>query len=422
MTRWTEEQERAIALSDRRLLISAAAGSGKTAVLTERIVARVIDPKHPVDIDELLIMTFTRAAAAEMRERIRRRLEDCLQQALRDGEAGIAARAKRELAELDAARITTIDSFCLTVLREHADRLAVDPAFRVGSEEELRILQNDVLEELLEEQYEKAAPAFLRFADAFSQGKADLGIGEEILSLYRFAESLPWPEEWLLRVEAEAERTDGNVSESAYQRYMAEELRKLGAELCGFAEEAQLLCEEGGLNGYEGAVQSDLGKLQRLRAAEDYPSACLALTAFQTYDRLGRNKKDSDPDCASRVKSLREFWKKALKKPLEAFGRGDAEAADGVEDAETVRTLIGLARDFSARFLAKKREKNLLDFSDLEHETLALFWESDAAGKRHPSEIAREYQAAFREIYVDEYQDSNGVQEELLRAIETGRL
>ena len=422
MTRWTEEQERAIALSDRRLLISAAAGSGKTAVLTERIVARVIDPKHPVDIDELLIMTFTRAAAAEMRERIRRRLEDCLQQALRDGEAGIAARAKRELAELDAARITTIDSFCLTVLREHADRLAVDPAFRVGSEEELRILQNDVLEELLEEQYEKADPAFLRFADAFSQGKADLGIGEEILALYRFAESLPWPEEWLLRVEAEAERTDGNVSESAYQRYMAEEFRKLGAELCGFAEEAQLLCEEGGLNGYEGAVQSDLGKLQRLRAAEDYPSACLALTAFQSYDRLGRNKKDSDLDCASRVKSLREFWKKALKKPLEAFGRGDAEAADRVEDAETVRTLIGLARDFSARFLAKKREKNLLDFSDLEHETLALFWESDAAGKRHPSEIAREYQSAFREIYVDEYQDSNGVQEELLRAIETGRL
>ena len=177
MTRWTEEQERAIALSDRRLLISAAAGSGKTAVLTERIVARVLDPKHPVDIDELLIMTFTRAAAAEMRERIRRRLEDCLQQALRDGESGIAARAKRELAELDAARITTIDSFCLTVLREHADRLAVDPAFRVGSEEELRILQNDVLEELLEEQYEKADPAFLRFADAFSQGKADLGIG-----------------------------------------------------------------------------------------------------------------------------------------------------------------------------------------------------------------------------------------------------
>ena len=422
MTRWTEEQERAIALSDRRLLISAAAGSGKTAVLTERIVARVIDPKHPVDIDELLIMTFTRAAAAEMRERIRRRLEDCLQQALRDGESGIAARAKRELAELDAARITTIDSFCLTVLREHADRLAVDPAFRVGSEEELRILQNDVLEELLEEQYEKADPAFLRFADAFSQGKADLGIGEEILALYRFAESLPWPEEWLFRVEAEAERTDGTVSERAYQRYMAEEFRKLGAELCGFAEEAQLLCEEGGLNGYEGAVQSDLGKLQRLRAAEDYPSACLALTAFQSYDRLGRNKKDSDPDCASRVKSLREFWKKALKKPLEAFGRGDAEAADRVEDAETVRTLIGLARDFSARFLAKKREKNLLDFSDLEHETLALFWESDAVGKRHPSEIAREYQAAFREIYVDEYQDSNGVQEELLRAIETGRL
>ena len=146
MTRWTEEQGRAIALSERRLLISAAAGSGKTAVLTERSVSRVLDETRPVDIDRLLIMTFTRAAAAEMRERIRRRMEDSLEAAVREGKTGLAARAKRELAALDAAQITTIDSFCLSVLRDHADRLEVDPAFRVGGDEELRILKSDVLQ------------------------------------------------------------------------------------------------------------------------------------------------------------------------------------------------------------------------------------------------------------------------------------
>ena len=171
MTRWTEEQGRAIALSERRLLISAAAGSGKTAVLTERIVSRVLDETRPVDIDRLLIMTFTRAAAAEMRERIRRRMEDSLEAAVRAGKAGSAARAKRELAALDAAQITTIDSFCLSVLREHADRLPVDPAFRVGSEEELRILKSDVLESLLEEQYEAGRAVFCALRRPFPRGR-----------------------------------------------------------------------------------------------------------------------------------------------------------------------------------------------------------------------------------------------------------
>lgn len=421
MTRWTEEQGRAIALSDRRLLISAAAGSGKTAVLTERIVSRVLDETRPVDIDRLLIMTFTRAAAAEMRERIRRRMEDSLEAAVRAGKAGMAARAKRELAALDAAQITTIDSFCLSVLREHADRLPVDPAFRVGSEEELRILKSDVLESLLEEQYEAGESGFLRFAEAFSQGKADLGIGEQILSLHQFAESMPWPEEWFLRCEEEAKQ-EGEVSETepAWAAYMAAELRALGEELLPSAEEARELCETGALGGYEAAVHSDLEKIRALCRAESYAAAKQAMGAFQTFDRLKANKKDSDKELAEQVKVLREFWKKPLKKAAEDFG--DAEIGSESGDAETVLTLISLARSFSARYRAKKQEKNLLDFSDLEHETLALFWEQEASGERQPSEIAREYRSQFAEIYVDEYQDSNGVQEELLRAIEAGRL
>lgn len=421
MTRWTEEQGRAIALSERRLLISAAAGSGKTAVLTERIVSRVLDETRPVDIDRLLIMTFTRAAAAEMRERIRRRMEDSLEAAVREGKTGLAARAKRELAALDAAQITTIDSFCLSVLREHADRLEVDPAFRVGGEEELRILKSDVLETLLEEQYEAGETGFLRFAEACSQGKADLGIGEEILSLHQFAESMPWPEEWFLRCEEEAKQ-EGEASETepAWAAYMAAELRALGEELLPLAEEAKTCCEAGGLGGYEAAVNGDFEKIRALCCAESYAAAKRAMGAFQSFDRLKANKKDSDKELAEQVKALREFWKKPLKKAAEDFGDEENGIASG--DAETVLTLISLTRNFSARYRAKKQEKNLLDFSDLEHEALALFWEKDESGMKRPSEIAREYRSHFAEIYVDEYQDSNGVQEELLRAIEAGRL
>jgi len=142
--------------------------------------------------------------------------------------------------------------------------------------------------------------------------------------------------------------------------------------------------------------------------------------AFQSFDRLKANKKDSDKELAEQVKALREFWKKPLKKAAEDFGDEENGIASG--DAETVLTLISLTRNFSARYRAKKQEKNLLDFSDLEHEALALFWEKDESGMKRPSEIAREYRSHFAEIYVDEYQDSNGVQEELLRAIEAGRL
>jgi len=348
-------------------------------------------------------------------------MEDSLEAAVREGKIGLAARAKRELAALDAAQITTIDSFCLSVLRDHADRLEVDPAFRVGGEEELRILKSDVLETLLEEQYEAGETGFLRFAEAFSQGKADLGIGEEILSLHQFAESMPWPEEWFLRCEEEAKQ-EGEASETepAWAAYMAAELRALGEELLPFAAEAKTCCEAGGLGGYEAAVNGDFEKIRALCRAESYAAAKRAMGAFQSFDRLKANKKDSDKELAEQVKALREFWKKPLKKAAEDFGDEENGIASG--DAETVLTLISLTRNFSARYRAKKQEKNLLDFSDLEHEALALFWEKDEGGMKRPSEIAREYRSHFAEIYVDEYQDSNGVQEELLRAIEAGRL
>lgn len=428
MTVWTAEQTSAIALRHRRLLVSAAAGSGKTAVLTERIVQRISDPAEAVDIDELLIMTFTRAAAAEMRERIRKKLSERLSGGEAEVSPGVKQRLKKQVALLELAQITTIDSFCLSVIREHADLTELDPAFRVGGEEELSLLRADVMEELLEERYAKGEAEFLRFAEGFSQGKSDAGIGEYVLSVYRFSESAAWPEEWLASCVREAEESAASreaAAGTAWARDLVTELKRYAAALLERAEEALKLCrEEDGPSGYGPAIQGEQQRLLKLSAAENLTELQSALAAFASFERLGRNPKGTDPEKAARAKELREFWKGELKKLYESFAEQEEiqSAEDRKAEAETVRVICELTEDFRARYRAKKRARNLLDFSDLEHLALSLLWEKAEDGSRRPSALAREYAEHFREIYVDEYQDSNGVQEALLQAIEHGEL
>ncbi len=427
MTRWTEEQQRAIALKNRRLLISAAAGSGKTAVLTERIIRRITDPADAVDIEELLVMTFTRAAASEMRERIRRRLEERLQgTAAERKNSALHQRLQRQLALMDAAKITTIDSFCLSILREHADLTELDPAFRVGNEEELALLKNDVADALLEECFAAGEEGFERFAAGFSQGKTEKGLAELLLSLYQFSESAPWPEEWLENCLREAEQSAGDsrkTETTAWMQYLLSEIRGFAAELVKKAEEALLLCEEeGGPSGYADTVRTELRGLERLAEVRSFPALQEALAAFSSWQMIGRNPKGADKEKAEAAKALRDFWKSGVQKVAEQFGAEAAEslAADLSAEAETIRTLISLVREFGRRYARKKRERNLIDFSDLEHMALALLWERQEDGSRKRTPLAEEYAESFREIYVDEYQDSNGVQEALLGAIERG--
>ena len=264
MPDWTAEQERAISLKDRKLLVSAAAGSGKTAVLTERICRRVTDRTRPADIDELLIMTFTRAAAAEMRERIRKRLEEeTVIETSEHPESSRAAQLKRQLMLLDGARITTIDSFCLSVLREHSDLTGLDPSFRVGSEEELSLMRNDILEDYLEEKYEEADPRFMRFADCFSGGRSDSAVPELLEQMRKIAESRPWPEEWLKECAGSTWKGGGIPEDAPWVLYAFTELRLMGEELLKKAEEAQSLCAmPDGPEGYRAAVEEELEELK----------------------------------------------------------------------------------------------------------------------------------------------------------------
>ena len=188
---WTREQEQVIYLRNRAILVSAAAGSGKTAVLVERIIQMITDREHPVDIDRLLIVTFTNAAAAEMRERITSAIEQALEEAPED------AHLQRQQTLVHTAQITTIDSFCLSVIRDHFDLLDLDPSFRIGDEGERKLLKSDVVAGLLEDYYSEADPEFFHFVESYSTGKNDSGLEELILRLYEFAMSYPEPKEWL---------------------------------------------------------------------------------------------------------------------------------------------------------------------------------------------------------------------------------
>lgn len=426
--KWTEEQSQAIQLKNRRLLVSAAAGSGKTAVLTERIVRRISNCDDPVDIDSLLVMTFTRAAASEMRERIRKRLEEELNTASgQGGNPAAISRLRRQTVLLDGAKITTIDSFCLSLIREHVDETTLDPSFRVGGEEELRLMQCDVMEALLEEQYAGKEEGFLRFADGFSRGKTDLGLSELLLSVCRFAESTAWPDDWLDRCEQEADQSakEGeSIEHTSWMQYLLKELREEAADLLEKAEQALALCrEENGPSGYEAAIASEAALLRQLSNAEQYADVRRILNAFREWQRIGTNPKMVDKEKAKQAKTLRDFWKGEMQKLLRSYLPEDdaGTASDLLQEADTIRTVVAMARAFRAAYTEKKRERNLLDFSDLEHIALSLLWKKTEEGYKK-TELAERVAASFQEIYVDEYQDSNGVQEALLRAMDRGSM
>ena len=214
---WTDDQRKVIELRDRNILVSAAAGSGKTAVLVERIIKIITDKEHPVDIDRLLIVTFTNAAAAEMRERIGNALENALKEQPDD------EHLQRQLSLLHNAQITTIDSFCLHIMREHFDRLDIDPAFRVGDEGEMLLMRADVMDGLLEDYYRDGGKRYEEFVDAYATGKADGGIAEYVMQVYNFAQSNPWPDAWYEKCREELLLTEqGELEQTEWMQFLFE--------------------------------------------------------------------------------------------------------------------------------------------------------------------------------------------------------
>ena len=404
--KWTSEQQKVIDLRNRNILVSAAAGSGKTAVLVERIIRRLTEDDTPTDVDRLLIVTFTEAAAAEMKERIGAAIEKKLEE--RPGDI----RLERQATLIHSAQITTIHSFCLAVIRDHFHVIGIDPGFRIAEEGELKLLKQDVLEELLEECYAEAKEEFLDFTERFGSGKSDKKIEEIILKMYEYSRSYPRPDRWLDQCVKAYESE--NLEVRAEER-----VRMRAADIERVLERGLKICEEpDGPYMYDDMLDSDLEELERLQRAENFDAMYSAAAGFK-WKRLSSKKDDTvSPDKKEKVKKLREQAKSLLKGMQEDYFYAPREVwQQDMQDAlPSVVTLTELVKRFAHMLDEKKRLRNMIDFNDMEQFALAILTE-EKDGELVPSAVAGEYEDRFDEVMIDEYQDSNLVQETILTSV-----
>lgn len=409
---WTTEQQQVIDLRNRNILVSAAAGSGKTAVLVERIVKIITDKNHPVDIDHLLIVTFTNAAAAEMRERIGNAIEKALDE--QPGDEHLL----RQLTLIHNAQITTIDSFCLYVVRNHFHEIDLEPNFRIGDEGELKLLREDVLGKVLEQNYEEPSEAFSDFVEGYASGRTDAALNEMILQLYEFSRSYPWPEKWLdsfvgiYRIEnrEELDRAEWLAPLTQNIRFVLKDCEQLLKQALAVTQ------QDDGPDMYEKAVRSDLEKYESLSKLTSFCELSVALSDIK-YDRLASSRGfEGDPDKLELVKSLREQAKDVVKKLCKQYFFCSPEMMiEQLERTEPMlEEVVRLTKQFADEFAAAKRRKNLVDFHDVEHFALQILVDEETEKAK---KTAEEFRDTFEEIMIDEYQDSNEVQETLLRSI-----
>lgn len=411
---WTNEQQKVIDLRDRNILVSAAAGSGKTAVLVERIITMLTADQDPVSVDELLIVTFTEAAAAEMKERIRDAIEKKLEEQP-DNE-----HLKQQATLIHNALITTIHSFCLSVIRDHFHVIDLDPGFRVGEEGELKLLQRDVIGEVLEEKYQEGTPRFLDFVESYAEARSDRRLEELILHIYEFARSDPDGDGWLARC-TEAYRTKdlAALESSPYVRLAVDRTRRYLQDAKGMLEQALALCRnEDGPGAYEENLKTDLEIIKKLEQANTYAELQTAVGKVR-WTRLAPNRsKTASEEKTAYVKEAREEVKGLIAELKEQYFRQSPEEI--LQDLKVclpaVEELTDLVRRFGKRYEEAKQSRSLIDFSDMEQYALQILTEKSEEGFQ-PSAVAREYQKQFREIMIDEYQDSNLIQETILTSV-----
>ena len=401
MALWTEEQKAVIAHREGNLLVSAAAGSGKTAVLVEHVLSLILEEN--ASLSSLVLMTFTEAAAEEMKERIKKRLEEHLLK-------GYDKRILREIALLPTANISTIHAFCKRLIEENYAGLSIDAHFRIGDTGEMSLLQSDILEELLEEEYEKKEESFLAFVDQFSMGKKDKGIEELILKLYMLASAMPFPKAYLQGLLEE----DAHSRREKWERDLYEDMKSRLENLSLLYEDALDLCREpNGPIEYEERILEERDQCLALANAENLEDLVRGLESLN-FGRLKSTKSEGK----ELVKSLRERGKKTLKAWQENYRLLPKELEEEVEEKgqKRILELVRLCLLFLERYQKEKEERAVLDFSDLEHFALKLLYQDG-----HYSALADELAKSYREILVDEYQDSNLVQEYIVRALSQER-
>ena len=419
MVNWTKEQAEAIYTDGRDVLVAAAAGSGKTAVLVERIIQKLLNKENPVDIDALLVVTFTNAAAQEMRNRVGLALETAL------AEDPASNHLKKQLSLLQRASISTLHSFCLDVVKQYAYLIDIDPAFRIANDMESDLMKQDVMDELFESWYgeeDEAQARFFAVVDRFSSDRSDVAVEDVILNLYTFAMQNPWPEHWLdtlaATYEVPEEWKEMDLSWlTIIKREVKTNLKAVDEEISLALRIAQ---ESDGPSQYIEAIEADAANLQQAYAYLDTWDDLQAFMAASKFMRLSGKKSECDEVKKEKVKDLRDSYKKRWNDMKDHwFTRNlTGHVEDMQELAPVIKQLTELVKQFKERFAAQKREKAIVDFSDLEHFCLQLLVdETSTIDEPMPSHVAKHFRTQFSELLIDEYQDVNLVQETILTLI-----
>ncbi len=410
--RLTKDQQKVVDTRDCNLLVAAAAGSGKTKVLVERIIKKVKD--NGQDIDRLLIVTFTNAAAAEMRERIGKALEAELKNNSEN------KHLQRQMLLLHNAQITTIHSFCLSVIREFFHTINLEPSFRIGDEAEISLLKSDVIENVLEQLYEKEEAEFLAFVDSYGSIKSDTQIIEYIQKLYDVAMSHCWPEDWLDTLLEEFQTIQKEWNNHPMSAQIMKEVKNTVLDSLSIGQTMiSLTGEEDGPALYRDCFIEDKKKLEKLlEEATTYENVSDIINNFEFGRLPSKKQQDVSEEKKQLAKDLRDYIKKQIKKLQEDFFFDESsELQKEMKAMETaIQGLIVATKEFMKQYQKEKREKNLLDFNDLEQMALQILVEKTEQ-RAAPTEIARLLANRYDEIMIDEYQDSNLIQEAILDSI-----
>ncbi|MBO4679255.1 MAG: helicase-exonuclease AddAB subunit AddA [Lachnospiraceae bacterium] len=414
---FSNDQQQIIDSRHQNILVSAAAGSGKTSVLTERIVGLVSDPVNPVDIDRILVVTFTNAAAKEMKERIGKRLNEMLA-AHPDNE-----HLQKQATLIHSAQITTIDSFCLYLLKNHFTKVDADPSFRVAGEGEIELLKEDVLKDVIKRAYASKDENFYHTVDCYAKKDKDDSLEKSIMKLYDYAMSYPYPIKWL-----EKRRTDYEFEsfeafkESDLCKSITEDIVESLDDILAQVESTRRNCLiPGGAYGYEPSIEGDYNDIKDLKESikgKSYDEVGAALAGFGFATLKG--KSDCEEEEKKYIQNLRKAYKEALAGLHDKFFYQSLEDfyADMRDTAPVVSKVIDLVEDFHESFAKAKRDRLIIDFSDMEHFAVKLLVDDyHDDGTYEISDVARDYREYYKEVMVDEYQDSNLVQELIVQSV-----
>lgn len=429
--KWTPEQESAIMspkdsnLGAQTLLVAAAAGSGKTAVLVERIITRLKDMENPLSVQELMVVTFTKAAAAEMSARIGVALAKAMEST---DDKALQARLERQLNLLPSAHISTLHSFCQWVIRSYFYKLDIPPTARIGNEAEMALLKQEVLENLLKEAYEHNMYGIFDLSDFFSDDKSDAGLQDKVLSLYEFAMSQSNSDGWMRHaVEPYKAAQEQDLRDTLWGRAMWDDQQAEIDRIADRIEQMEPLLESPvGPKKWDKVYQEQLAALAQLKGVQtwsDMVDVCRNLDTFTkaSFTSLGKalERGEVDGALADEFKSLGSQNKDSLKGMKNGLFHIDESVLQQQfkDQYPLIHNLVELTIAFHKAYDEAKKEQGIMDFSDLEHLCLALLVEPGTEDDPQPSEVALELQDTFKEIMVDEYQDTNGVQETIINLI-----